>query len=143
LTDGRHRFKVNKTAQYNNLSGVTIFHPNFALVVVEGEHRGIEHFKGLMTRRINWTEESRPRGTEGDDEDVADFLQTPAADAPKQSLADNKCEIVWEGELAERAFSGFRPRYVESDTQAKTALTAKWEGMFDLAKKWVWEDEGF
>lgn len=96
-----------------------------------------------MTRRIDWTEESRPRGAEGEDgEEVADFLQ-PQADQPKQSLADNKCEVVWEGELAERAFSGFRPKYVESDTQAKMALTAKWEGMFDLAKKWVWEDEGF
>ena len=47
--------------------------------------KAIKKFKGLMLRRINWTEE---RKSEIEEEDQMDVEQT--------SVADNRCNLVWE-----------------------------------------------
>lgn len=145
LTNGRHKFKVRETAKTDLLSGICLFNPNFALVLVEGVDKSIKHYKKLMLSRIDWTEQARPladgdgdadgedkSGDEGKDED---------RDGPGGDLADNKCEMIWEGEVPERTFKQFRARHAESDSKAKEWLTPKWEGMWDLAKRWVWEGE--
>jgi U4/U6 small nuclear ribonucleoprotein PRP3 len=57
-----------------------------------------------------------------------------------ESLADNKCEIVWEGEIPEKSLKWFRLKNVESDREGKDALGPGKEGIWDVAKKWVWEN---
>lgn len=142
LSNGQHKFKVRQTAKKDYLSGVCIFNPKFALVLVEGTDKGIKHYKQLMLHRIDWTEQARPRadadgeGGEEEDEDKEGFGEDAEND-----LADNKCELIWEGEVSERTFKGFRARHSESDTSAKEWLTPKWEGMWDLSKRWVWSGE--
>ncbi|WWC87766.1 uncharacterized protein L201_002658 [Kwoniella dendrophila CBS 6074] len=155
LTNGRHRFKIRETAKSDLLSGVCIFHPKFALVLVEGVDKSIKHYKKLLLNRIDWTEEARPLGNnndndnnndDDDDDENNDDGNTKTnggeqeQDGP-ESLEDNKCELIWEGEVPERTFRLFRARHAESDLKAKEWLTPKWEGMWDLAKRWVWQGE--
>jgi U4/U6 small nuclear ribonucleoprotein PRP3 len=142
LSNGRHKFKVRETAKKDHLSGVCIFNPNFALVLVEGVDKGIKHYKQLLLNRIDWTEQARPLAEgegEGDEEgDGAAAVETQDGDA---DMAENKCELIWEGEVPERSFKQFRARHSESDTGAKNWLTPKYEGMWDLAKRYVWSGE--
>jgi len=143
LTNGRHRFKVRETAKKDQLSGVCIFHPSFALVLVEGTDKGIKHYRQLMEHRIDWTEEARPLGEDGDAEEDDEERPPTAAktQADPDSLADNKCELIWSGEVPDRAFKQFRARHAETDTSAKNWLTSRYEGYWDLAKRFVWEGE--
>ncbi|WVW80025.1 hypothetical protein I302_101998 [Kwoniella bestiolae CBS 10118] len=148
LTNGRHRFKIRETAKSDLLSGVCIFNPKFALVLVEGVDKSIKHYKKLLLNRIDWTEEARPLN-DNEHENEDDEEERPKgngngngeADGSPESLEDNKCELIWEGEVPERTFRLFRARHAETDTKAKEWLTPKWEGMWDLAKRWVWEGE--
>ena len=146
LTNGRHKFKVRETAKTDLLSGVCIFHPSYALVLVEGVDKSIKHYKKLMLNRIDWTEEARPLGADeagedGDNDDEESARKASAAQESPDSLADNKCELIWEGEVPERTFRFFKARHAESDGKAKEWLTPKWEGMWDVAKRWVWAGE--
>lgn len=148
LTNGKHKFKVKQNAIQDSLVGVCIFHRDFALVLVEGEGKAIKHYRQLMLRRIDWTEKARPLGANGEELDEEDPDEDSAAkqannggqhgaDAP-DSLEDNKCEVIWEGEIAEKTFHYFKPRHAETDSQAKEILTSRHEGMWDLAKRWIW-----
>lgn len=124
-----------------------MFNPNFALVLVEGVDKSIKHYKRLMLNRIDWTEQARPLGEDGDADADGDGDRNGAAkrdddeDANGEGLADNRCELIWEGEVPERTFKMFRARHADTDSKAKEWLTPKWEGMWDLAKRWVWQGE--
>ncbi|EGG08582.1 uncharacterized protein MELLADRAFT_116022 [Melampsora larici-populina 98AG31] len=139
LTNPAHRFKVRKNAEQHGLTGVLIFNPRFALVVVEGGSKGIRAYKHLMLNRIDWTEEPRARsptningneekGEKGEGEGGEE-------EGVPISLADNKCEMIWEGEGRERSFKEFRPKNCPSDSIAKEFLGSKL-GFWDVAKKW-------
>ena len=135
LTNGRHKFKVRETAKQDQLSGVCIFHPSFALVLVEGTDKGLKHYRQLMEHRIDWTEQARP--LEGEED-----AETKGQPQP-ESMEDNKCELFWTGEVPDRAFKQFRARHAESDHAAKEWLTQRYEGYWDLAKRYVWSNEDF
>lgn len=148
LVNGAHKFKVKRTADQLALHGLLIFHADFALVYVEGSVASLKKYKRLLTVRIDWTEEARPKTIETDGMDVEneDEQETEAVQSvwqPMQempdSLEENTCEIIWEGEVAEKNFRSLRYLNAESDKQAKEALGAK-SGIWDLAKRWIWED---
>lgn len=147
LSNGKHKYKVRETANSDLLSGICLFNPNFALVLVEGVDKSIKHYKRLMLNRIDWTEQARPLGEDGDADADGDGDRNGAAkrdddeDANGEGLADNRCELIWEGEVPERTFKMFRARHADTDSKAKEWLTPKWEGMWDLAKRWVWQGE--
>ncbi|WVQ86164.1 hypothetical protein IAT38_008332 [Cryptococcus sp. DSM 104549] len=146
LTNGRHKFKVRETAKSDLLTGLCIYHPSFALVLVEGTDKGMKHYKKLMLSRIDWTEQARPLGEEGDASGSGSGSEGEGGGKGKaqdgdQDLADNKCELLWEGEVPERSFRMFKPRHVESDMRAREWLTQKYEGMWDLAKRYKWDGE--
>lgn len=132
LTNGRHKFKVRETAKTDLLSGICLFSPNFAIVIVEGIEKSIKHYKQLLLNRIDWTEQARPK--EGDKSDGEDEDEVG-------DLADNKCELIWEGDVPERTFKHFKARHAETDGAAKEWLTPKFEAMWDLAKRWQWQGE--
>lgn len=160
LTDPAHQFKVRKNAEQLNLTGVCIFNPHFSMVYVEGAAKYIRTYKRLMVHRIAWTEAARPRGAE----DVE--LQDPNSDAEPDaataaekekakeaedkakekadevtSLEDNRCDLVWEGQLRDRGFSNFKARSCPTDSAAKELLGEKLKGYWDQAKNWKWEEE--
>ncbi|SCV70111.1 BQ2448_1505 [Microbotryum intermedium] len=143
LTNPSHRFKVKKNAIDDHLTGVVVHNPKFCLVIVEGGHKGLKHYKQLMLNRIDWTEDARPRETEGTDQSKSDFNSSgvPKAgtttfsveDAPT-SLADNYCTLVWEGQHRERLFRDMRHANCPAENNVKDVLGSKLEGLWDVAK---------
>lgn len=149
LSDPSHRFKVRKNAEQMNLTGVCIFHPSFSMVYVEGAAKYIRNYKRLMLHRIQWTVAARARadddvatdeegGGEGEDGGRAKSRAfTPAAeDGAPVSLEDNKCELVWEGQIRDRVFSNFKPKSCPTDSAAKEVLGSKLAGYWDQTKNY-------
>ncbi|CAL1709258.1 unnamed protein product [Somion occarium] len=148
LSDPSHRFKVRKNAEQMGLTGVCIFHPNFAMVYVEGGSKFIRQYKRLMLHRIAWTEAARERGAEeveierGEDEETTAAAEaSKSAGEPRVSLEDNKCYLIWEGQLRDRAFNNFKPKSCPTDAAAKEVLGTKLSGYWDQAKNWKPEEE--
>ena len=158
LKDPSHRFKVRKNAEQLGLTGITIFNPNFSLVVIEGSAKAIRQYNRLMTARIAWTQAAQARrATEEDDvenedgeadgEDAATSITmdakplVPESEEDAVSLVDNRCDKIWEGPLRDRSFKAFKSRNCPTDTMAKEALGVKWVGQWDLAKLFVPEEE--
>jgi U4/U6 small nuclear ribonucleoprotein PRP3 len=133
-----------------------LFHPTFALVFVEGASKFVNNYKRLMLKRIVWTEAARPRGVEDVEIDAgedgaarASTKPVPAAEGAAEeeappSLEDNRCDLVWEGQLRERTFGNFKPKACPTDHLAKETLGTKLAGYWDAAKNFKpAEDELF
>lgn len=134
------------------MTGVCIFNPNFSLVYVEGAAKFIRNYKKLMMHRIHWTEGARPRGAEkveledpasgGEGEAGPSVPAKPAdEDDAGASLEDNKCFLVWEGQVRDRSFSHFKAKSCPTDGVAKEFLGDKLKGYWDQAKNWKPEEE--
>lgn len=154
LSDPAHQFKVRKNAEQLGLTGVTIFNPQFNVVYVEGSAKSIKNYKRLLMNRIAWTEAARPRGAEDveledpnsdgeGDASKAPKASTPVADGGdgRPSLENNRCFLVWEGQLRDRAFSAFKGKSCPTDRDAKEVLGEKLKGYWDQAKNWRPEEE--
>ncbi|KDR81361.1 hypothetical protein GALMADRAFT_59902 [Galerina marginata CBS 339.88] len=139
LSDPSHQFKVRKNADQLNLTGVCILNPGFSLVYVEGAAKFVRNYKRLMMLRIVWTEAARPRAGAEDMGGTGEG-QATTADTPK-SLEDNKCSLIWEGALRERAFAGFKARTCPTDREAREVLGERMKGYWDVAKNWRAEEE--
>lgn len=153
LSDPAHRFKVRKNAEQMNLTGVCIFHPQFSVVYIEGAHKSIRQYKRLMLHRMAWTEAARERGNEdveldegeeGENGGAADKGKARAvtpAEGEAVSLEDNKCWLIWEGQLRDRSFNNFKPKSCPTDAAAKEVLGQRLAGYWDQAKNWKPEEE--
>lgn len=151
LSNPLHKAKVRNNSAQDGLTGLVLYHPKFCLIVVEGGAKGLKHFKNLMMKRIDWTEESLARNADaaegGDDNEEKTGTTEVDADgeaingvAEPQSLADNTCTLVWEGTHRERMFrpagkGGLRQADCPTDAAAKEFLGPRFEGMWDVAKK--------
>lgn len=127
------------------------------MVYVEGSSKAIKQYKRLLINRIAWTEAARPRGAEdveleeptSDVEDESSGTgrgktKAEAGDAdgdPSRSLENNACYLVWEGQLRDRAFNGFKGKNCPTDRDAKEVLGEKMKGYWDQAKNWRPEEE--
>jgi U4/U6 small nuclear ribonucleoprotein PRP3 len=145
---------VRKNAEQLNLTGVCIFNPSFSMVYVEGASKFVRKYRRLMLERIAWTEAARPRGAEEVELDNGDSGEEDEGDVKGKrkavtqdesgeavSLEDNKCFVVWEGQLRDRAFNSFKPRSCPTDSSAKELLGARLSGYWDQAKNWKPEEE--
>lgn len=105
-----------------------------------------------MLRRIDWTQEARARvgdaaePEEADvpapEEDVSEPVLGPMGEVEEPaSLADNFCTLVWEGQHRERLFGRFRQANCPSDANAKEALGPKLEGLWDVARSDVKDED--
>lgn len=153
LVSGSHKFKVRKNAQQNGLTGLCLFNPAFALVVVEGPSKGIKAYRRLMTARIDWTDPGRARGSSAgagsDDERPAPFLGAMGDEPPNKQASKeeekmlremdwtkNTCELIFEGPERERQVpGGFKARNAPTDLDARDILGRQWAGFWDLAKR--------
>jgi U4/U6 small nuclear ribonucleoprotein PRP3 len=124
------------------------------MVYVEGASKFVRKYRRLMLERIAWTEAARPRGAEEVELDNGDSGEEGGGDVKGKgkavtqdetgeavSLEDNKCFIVWEGQLRDRAFNSFKPRSCPTDSSAKELLGARLSGYWDQAKNWKPEEE--
>ncbi|KAL8677426.1 MAG: hypothetical protein Q9186_006134 [Xanthomendoza sp. 1 TL-2023] len=137
LANPQHRFKVDKNAKDYNLTGLTIQHPKFNLVIVEGGAHSIQAYKKLLTQRIDWTENTHPNKSvrEGNNEATATWLQAEDDKGQLKDLTGNRCQVIWEGEEKARAFKRWGNKVCATDVLAKDALgRGKMENMWVLAK---------
>ena len=135
------------------------------MVYVEGAAKFMRNYKRLMLHRIQWTEPARARGDEevelegneaGDDPEnnggnasapaIGQSTSTSVTGAEEGeygsgSLDDNRCDIIWEGNLRERSFKTFKPKSCPTDALAKEALGPKMIGYWDMVKNWKEGDE--
>ncbi|KAK0533444.1 U4/U5/U6 small nuclear ribonucleoprotein prp3 [Tilletia horrida] len=153
-----HKIKVRRNAEQYGLTGVTVFHPSFALVVVEGSAKDIKAYKHLMLNRIDWREGGRIIDVEtgntavfADDDEIKlenggdakppGASSSSAAAAAKGSegtvdLSTNECDLIFEGAIRERLWpQGFRARRAETDGDAREILGDKMKGYWDLARR--------
>lgn len=156
LISPSHKFKVRKNAQQLGLTGLALFGLDFALVLVEGGHKGIKAYRHLLLNRIKWDDPGRPRADGVADlfADVEgggpyDGMDTPhggggggANDGDGQDVlgqidwTQNYCKLLFEGPVRDRHFSnGFRARQCEADIDAKQILGPKLASYWDLAKR--------
>ncbi|KAF8531348.1 pre-mRNA processing factor 3-domain-containing protein [Gautieria morchelliformis] len=156
LSDPSHRFKVRKNAEQMNLTGLCLFNPAFSLIYVEGAPKFLKQYKRLLLHRMQWTEAARPRGAtdvpDVDEEDEEGLAASAGAlgkgkgkevvtDEGVVSLEDNRCDLVWEGQIADRAFRNFKPKSCPTDSSAKEALGMKLSSHWDTAKNWKPQEE--
>lgn len=99
LEDPQHFFKVDMNAKQLDLFGIVLINPRFNLIIVEGGAKSIKFYKKLMTKRIKWNESNS-------DVDVS----------------NNKCTILWEGQLNELLFKKWSPMYTQDDEEAYKVL---------------------
>ncbi|KAF9160476.1 hypothetical protein DFQ26_005491 [Actinomortierella ambigua] len=105
LSHPQKRYKVDTNAAQLGLTGMVIFHPVMNIVIVEGGQKAIGQYKKLMLRRIDWTDNTRLDGTDA-----------------TESTIENKCLLVWEGQLKERKFKDFKFRKCLNDAKLKDTL---------------------
>lgn len=109
LLSPKHFYKVDINAKESMLNGVCLLNPEFCLVVVEGGAKSINFYKKLMLRRIDWTKYEKPK----DSSDCEEY---------EEDLSQNKCSIVWEGQIKDLHFQKWSVARTESEEEALSVL---------------------
>ena len=112
------RFKIEKNAQQYQLSGMVVVHPKCHLVIVEGGPKSIKAYKKLMLRRIDWNDMPPPKNPNA----TSNMMDI---DRFGPDGEENKCFLVWEGQVKNKAFRRFTWRSFESEKMAREELS-KW-----------------
>ena len=143
LANPKHRFKVDKNAKDYGLTGLTVVHPKFNIVVVEGGAHSIASYRKLMMQRIDWTENTHPNKEvrEGnnsknkDAEQQASWLKAEDEQGRLKDLSGNRCRVVFEGEEKGRGFRKWGSKVCATDGMAREALgRGKMGDVWALAK---------
>ncbi|KAF2195551.1 PRP3-domain-containing protein [Zopfia rhizophila CBS 207.26] len=136
LAFGKHRYQIDNNAKQHVLTGIAIFHPKLNLVVVEGGMHSISKYKKLMLHRIKWTENAMPGSVrEGNQEVEAQWLNGVDEQGNLKDLSLNKCQLIFEGEVRQRAFRKWGSKVCETDGEAKDTLArSKLDSLWALAK---------
>jgi U4/U6 small nuclear ribonucleoprotein PRP3 len=115
-------------------------------VYVEGGSKGMKHYTRLLEHRIDWTQPARKReaGEEDEESDNEESAEKPVESSDmatdEVSLADNRCDTVWQGLVAERVFHGFKTARTPTDNLARENL-GKLSAYWDTVKNWKPADE--
>lgn len=137
---GKHRYQVDVNAKQHALTGVTIFNPKLNLVIVEGGEHSIKQFRKLMLNRMRWTEIApNIHADNSKDKDIAEaeWLQPVDEKGVLKDQSGNRCVLIWEGEIKQRAFKKWATRVCATDGEARRALErSKMENMWQSAKNW-------
>lgn len=107
LSHAPTRFKVDKNAEQNRLTGCAVMTDAMCVVIVEGGAKSIKRYNKLMTRRINWAAAVK----EVTEEDIDEGPQRP-----------NKCDLVWQGSVASQNFDKFILQRFRSAAAARKYL---------------------
>jgi U4/U6 small nuclear ribonucleoprotein PRP3 len=120
-------------AQQHQLTGIVIVHPKCNIVIVEGGPKAIKAYKKLMLRRIDWNDMPPPKNLEAD-EAAMDIDQPNNNPYGLADGEENKCFLVWTGQVKSKSFKKFTWRSFESEKMAREEL-GKWnvENYWDVA----------
>lgn len=106
------KYKIKTNAIQDGLTGCAVISPKTSIIVVEGTPKGLKHYKGLLTRRINWNEPPPP--TDGATEAMAVEPQEP-----------NSCKLLWEGTVTKGSWNWFEMKQVQADIDVKDYFFSK------------------
>lgn len=136
LAYGKQRYQIDMNAKQHALTGLTLFNPELCLVIVEGGLHSIDKYKKLMLQRIKWAENAEP--TETQQEKSANDPQWMKSLDPQGNLKDlsyNKCSLLFEGEVKNRAFRKWGSKMCETAGEAREILSrSKLDSLWALAK---------
>ena len=136
LAYGKHRYQIDQNAKQHALTGLTLFNPDLNLVIVEGGLHSIEKYKKLMLQRIKWSENAEP--TEIQIEKQANdpqWMKSLDANGNLKDHSQNKCTLLFEGEVKQRAFRKWGSKMCETAGEAREVLSrSKLDSLWALAK---------
>ncbi|KAF2640085.1 PRP3-domain-containing protein [Massarina eburnea CBS 473.64] len=136
LAFGKHRYQIDLNAKQHKLSGLTIFNPKMNLVIVEGGLHSIQKYKKLMTGRIKWSENGAPTDTQLEKQaSDPSWMKSFDENGNLKDLSYNKCTLVFEGEVKQRAFRKWGSKMCETEGEAKFMLSrSKLDSLWALAQ---------
>lgn len=136
LAFGKHRYQIDQNAKQHALTGLTLFNPELNLVIVEGGLHSIERYKKLMLQRIKWSENAEP--TEIQMEKQANdpqWMKSLDVNGNLKDHSQNKCTLLFEGEIKNRAFRKWGSKMCETAGEAREVLSrSKLDSLWALAK---------
>ncbi|XP_077993546.1 U4/U6 small nuclear ribonucleoprotein Prp3-like [Glandiceps talaboti] len=94
LTSPSKKFKVEANTTQLNMTGFVVLYRDVNVVVVEGGPKQQRKFRRLMLHRIKWSEDKRSKDHADDDD----------SDEETEKKKGNRCALVWEGVVNNRAF---------------------------------------
>lgn len=136
LSYGKHRYQIDLNAKEHSLTGLTIFNPTMNLVIVEGGHHSIQKYKRLLLNRMKWTENTMPTEAQMERQ-VSDpaWLKGVDESGHLRDLSGNKCVLVFEGEVKQRAYRKWGSKVCESEGEAREVLgRVRLDSLWALAK---------
>jgi U4/U6 small nuclear ribonucleoprotein PRP3 len=136
LAFGKHRYQIDNNAKQLALTGITLFHPQMNLVIVEGGVHAVEKYKKLMLNRIKWTDNGRPTDIQ-EEKSASDpqWMKPLDGSGNLKDHSSNKCTLVFEGEIKQHAFRKWGSKMCETDGEAKEALSRnKLDSLWALAR---------
>lgn len=117
MSSQSHKFKVSQNAKQLTLTGVMVLYKDINVVVVEGGPNQQRKYKHLMLDRIHWQDD-------------------PAVTQNGSHPNINKCLLVWEGQVPQRSFRGFKVKTMTNENEARNFFKqTKVEHYWDLAFK--------
>lgn len=131
LSSSALKYKVSINAKQLTMTGIILLYKDINVIVVEGGPKQQKKFKRLMLNRINWSEYDDCHDDKINDQQ--DAMDT--SDGQDKKIV-NKCLLVWEGQVKERAFKDIKIKQVPNETAARDLFkTQKCEHYWDLAFK--------
>lgn len=138
LSNGQHRFKIQKNAEQLAITGMVLLTPRFCLVIAEAGEWAIKKYKKLLENRLDWTENTPDRQREGSNHELKDWLKAENEKGELRDLSTNRCTLLFEGEERQSAFKRWSSKIVETDQEAREVLAkVKMENFWNLAKSVV------
>lgn len=136
LAYSKHRYQIDQNGKQYALNGVTIFNPDMNLVVVQGGRYSINKFKKLMLQRIKWQENAPPTETQAEKQaSDPQWLKSMDDKGNLKDLSENKCILVFEGEIKQHLFTKWGSRMCETAGEAREVLSrTKLDSLWALAK---------
>lgn len=115
LSNPKNFYKIDINAKQLELYGICLLNPKFNLIIVEGGAKSIKFYKKLLTQRIDWTENVVPK--------ISEHLNMPTDTSGKiEDLSNNKCLLVWEGQIKEIKFKKWSIMKTSNDDEAFDVL---------------------
>lgn len=117
ISSQSHKFKISQNAKQLTMTGVMVLYKDINIVVVEGGPKQQRKYKHLMLDRIRWQDD-------------------PIVAQNGSLVAINKCLLVWEGQVPQRSFRGFKVKTMKNENEARDFFKqSKVEHYWDLAFK--------
>jgi U4/U6 small nuclear ribonucleoprotein PRP3 len=136
LAFGKHRYQIDLNAKQHALTGITLFNPELNLVIVEGGLHSIEKYKKLMLQRIKWSENAPPTEIQAEKQAAEpQWMKSVDAQGNLKDHSTNKCTLLFEGEVKNRAFRKWGSKMCETAGEAREVLSrSKLDSLWALAK---------